>query len=379
MDFQNNTDDVSRLVTSYNRFGFKLLAKLCEKNPERNVFVSSAGIAFALALIHSGAGGSTKQAIGRVLELQDVSQQLINESSQRLYEDLISLDHEDHLAIASALWIAKEISFDASFLQIAKQFFNAEANTVDFGSPAAVETINRWVDQRTGGKITTLVERADLDAQTDCVLASAVYFKGRWAVPFNKEETRQGVFHLPQSRRKSVWFMRQSSEQGYFEQNTFQAVRLGYSDGRISSYIFLPAKQSSLAELVKGLEVKTWNGWLKEFTERQVEIILPRFKMIFEAELREHLAQLGMSVAVNAGADFAPMGLEGRYIGKIKHKSMAEVNEEGTEAAATTAILMTRSLFAPPRINIERPFFWAIQDNRTGLLLFLGAIFDPDN
>jgi serpin B len=379
MDFQNNADDVGSLVTAYNRFGFKLLAKLCEKNSERNVFISSAGIAFALALIHSGAGGDTQQAIARVLELQGASQQLINLSSQSLYEDLLSLDHEDQLAIASALWIAKEISFEESFLQIAKHFFRAEADTVDFGSPAAVETINRWVHQRTGGKITTLVERADLDAQTDCVLASAVYFKGRWAVPFTKEETRQGVFHLPQNRRKSVWFMRQWSKQGYFEQNAFQAVRLGYSDGRISSYIFLPAKQGSLAELVKGLEVETWNGWLKEFAERQVEIIMPRFKMIYEAELRETLGQLGMSVALNTGADFAPMGLAGRYIGKIKHKSMAEVNEEGTEAAATTAIMMTRSLFAPPRINVERPFFWAIQDNRTNLVLFLGAIFDPDN
>lgn len=378
MDFHNKTDDVGRLVTAYNRFGFRLLRELCEKNPERNVFISSAGIASSLALILSGAGGKTRQAIAKVLELEGVSQRHINVNSQRLFEDLVSLDPEDNLAIATALWIDKEIALDPTFLQLAKDFFKAEAGTVDFRSPTAVETINRWVQQRTGGKITNLVEQADLDAQTDFILASAVYFKGRWLAPFNKKEARRGIFYLPRNQKKSVWLMRQSSELGYSEQDTFRAVRLPYSDGRMSSYIFLPA-QGSLTAFLKELEVESWNRWIQDFAARVVEIILPRFKLTYEVELREHLAQMGMSVALNSGADFAPMGLPGRYISKVKHKSMAEVNEEGTEAAATTAVMMTRSLFAPPRICADRPFFWAIQDNRTSLVLFLGAVFDPED
>lgn len=373
---QQTTHDISRLVTAYNQFGFKLLGALCEKDPERNVFISSAGMAFSLALIQNGARGNTRKAITRVLELPKASQRYLNENSQKLFEDLLSLD-QGQLAIANALWIRKGLSFETSFLQIARNFFKAEAGTVDFSSTAAAETINTWVHRETKGRIATLIDQADLDEQTDFVLTNAVYFKGLWKVPFSRGETHHGIFHLPQNKKKSVSMMRQSSEQGYFEQDTFQAVRLRYSDDRISSYIFMPADNVSLGDLVKGFRVESWERWIQEFALNRVEITVPRFKMTYEGELREALAHLGMGIVLNSGADFSPMGLPGRYIGRVKHKSVAEFDEEGTEAAATSAIMMTRSLFAPPRMIVDRPFFWAIQDDHTGLILFLGAVFDP--
>lgn len=378
MNLQETTHDINRLVTACNQFGFKLLAELCEKNPETNVFISSAGIAFSLALIQNGAGGNTRKAIAKVLELPKASQRYINETSQKLFDDLISLEH-GQLSIANSLWIDKGLSFDASFLKIARNFFKAEAATVDFNSTAAAQIINTWVHRETKGKIATLIERSDLDQQTDCVLANAVYFKGVWKVPFSKQETHRSIFHLPRNKKRSIWMMRQSSEHDYLKRNNFQAVRLRYTDDRISSYIFVPADKVSLTDLLKEFQVKSWNRWIQEFALNKVEITVPRFKMTYEGELREALAHLGMGTAFDSGADFSPMGLAGRYIGRIKHKSVAEFNEEGTEAAATTAIMMTRSLFEPPRIVVDRPFFWAIQDQNTGLILFFGAVFDPGN
>jgi len=377
VSLQETTRDISRVVTAYNRFGFRLLAQLSEKDPERNVFISSVGIAFSLALLQNGARGDTRKAIVRVLELPKASQHYINESSQKLF-DLISLDQEK-LSVANSLWIDKGLSFEASFLQIAKTVFKAEANSVEFNSTAAVKAINSWVNRETKGKIATLLERTDVDELTELILASAVYFKGLWKVPFSKDETQQGVFHLPQKRKKSIWMMRQSSEQGYLEQSNFQAVRLPYNDDRICSYIFLPAGKSSLATLVKEFQVESWNRWIQEFALKRVDLTVPRFKMTYQGELVEVLAQLGMGIAFNSGADFSAMGLAGHYIGRVKHKSVAEFNEEGTEAAATTAIIMTRSLFSPPQMIVDRPFFWAIQDQATGLILFLGAVFDPGN
>jgi len=371
--------NLSRLTTAYNSFGFKLLAKLLENDPERNILISSFSIASSLALICNGAGRTTRQSIAQTLDLDEESLGEVNRNNRKLYDDLAALKDKVQLAAASALWAGKGISFDPSFLEVAERFFEAEARSVDFDSAATVDIINAWVQQRTASKINSLIQRDDLSAQTGCMLTNAVYFKGLWTTPFAKELTREGIFHLQHKRKKRIWLMHQLIDHAYFENDTFQAVNLSYGDGEIGSYILLPATQISLGEFLKGIQIETWENWTHEFQERQVELKLPRFRMTYRTELVEPLDELGMSVAFNSGADFSPMGLAGQYITSIKHKAVAEFNEEGTEAAATTAIMVGRSLFTPPRMIVDRPFFWAIRDNKTGLLLFIGVVFNPDN
>ena len=370
-------DGVGRLAAKYNALGFKLLARLSEAGGSKNVFVSPVGVAFSLAVLLNGASGKTNRALADILKVGKETPEDFNRANQALREGLERQASSARLALAAALWADEGVSFNSSFLKVVSRFYQAEAGTLDFNSGEAVEAINKWARERTGCKITTLVEPSDLREQTSCVLANAVYFKGSWATKFAEAATREGPFRLQNRRQKPVRLMSQVGTYPYFEDGAAQFISLSYSGGDFSACCLLPPPATPLSEFLTGLNVEKWNKLVSRLEERRVELMLPRFRLTYDADLRAPLDQLGLGVAFKDGADFGPMGMPGRFISKFKHKTMADVNEEGTEAAATTAVMMGRSLFSPPRMIVNRPFLWAVRDSASGALLFAGAVFDP--
>jgi serine protease inhibitor len=330
-----------------------------------------------LAMIYNGAGGATQRAMEKVLELQDLEMEDVNGGNAALAAALKKQSDGLQLAIANALWVDHDIKLDPAFTQRCQEFYAAQASSVDLRDPTTLDKINKWVSQKTDQKIDSLLNRADLANATSCILTSAIYFKGRWAKPFNKSATREGTFTLPGERRKNVPMMSQSGRYSYNQSAGFQAISLTYGDGKISMYIFVPCESSGLKDFLETLNASHWKKWMAEFQETQVELTLPRFQSLYETDLNEPLSNLSMRVAFSSNADFSPMGLGGHSITKVKHKALVEVNEEGTEAAAATAVIMTRSFLRPVRMTVNRPFFWAIRDNTSGLLLFLGMVVDP--
>ena len=366
-----------RVVAICNGFGFKLLLEIVKPEVKQNILVSPLDLALALFMICNGAGGDTKQALKDVLETSNLSTEEINQASQSLLESLLSPVDGVVLTIANALWSQEGLRFSAAFAQDVRRFYSAEASSLDLGSPGAIASINKWAQEHTGGKIKKLLASSDLSAGSDCILTSAVYFKGHWTVPFPKSGTHYDLFHLPTGQSRKVPTMQRAGRYNYCQSSEFQAVSLPYGDGRLSMYIFLPAEHSSVTKLSQEMAHQAWEEWLTKFEVKQLNLALPRFKLTYEAEMSEPLGAVGLGIMFRNGADLGPMGLRGHYIEQFKHKAIAEVSEEGTEAAAITAVIMGRSLLPSLSMVVNRPFFWAIRDNTTGTLIFIGLVIDP--
>ena len=371
-----------RLVSANTRFGFNLLAELAKKDSGKNLFISPTSIGLALAMTYNGAVGETKAAMERALEIQGLNHSELNRAYLELRSALESPDPKVQLNVANSLWAKKDVTFNPDFLARDKRFYGAEVTTLDFNDPGAPATINAWVNDKTKGKIEKIVDR--IDAQSILFLINAIYFKGAWAAEFDKTKTKDEQFTNAAGQQKQHPIMHQSGDYKYLEGKDFQAVSLPYGGGRVSMYIFLPAKGIRLEDFQKNLTAANWNTWLKQFAETKGEIGVPRFKIEYEVTLNEALAALGMGVAFDANrADFSGIaqGEDRVFISSVKHKTFAEVNEEGTEAAAVTSVEMRATSAMQPRkafrMIVDRPFFCAIADNKSGTLLFMGAINNP--
>ena len=372
-----------QLVSTQHRFAFKLFAELTKSNIEQNVFVSPTSVALALALAYNGARGETAHAIARTLELGEIGLDALNRANAALIESLRALDPHVALAIANSLWAQQDISFAPGFLKSSQEFYRAEVATLDFGNASAVATINAWVERNTAGKIEKIIDQIDRSAVL--FLINAIYFKGRWAKPFDPRRSREMPFMLSGGRQKQQPMMAQTGKFDYYAIPGFQAISLPYGAGRVSMYIFLPEQRSSLRAFRRELSHRSWDAWLRHFRPSEGTIMLPRFKLAYEATLNDALKALGMGIAFDPRrADFGGMIADGKpsaNIDEVKHKTFVEVNEEGTEAAAVTSIGMVLTTMAPQRnfsMIVDRPFFCAIRDNQTGALLFMGAITDPE-
>ena len=382
MDTQHEASEyeVGGLVAGYNRFGFELLRKLTDRYEGENVLLSPVSVASALALLYHGAGGSTRRAIGNVLWPGGASGEGISRGNATLLSTFAGPDPRVRIMMACALWVNEGVSLNPAFLHLAGTFYKAEAAGVDFQSPRVVDVINRWAREQTGGMIGELLEKNDLRAATESVLTNAVYFKGLWEVPFDKRETRGGVFRLASGGHKRVPMMSlpRPVERLYLEGDGFRAVSLEYGSGRFGMYFFLPDEDSNLKVFLGELNEVNWSRWLAGFDDARVELSLPRFESARGFDLTEVLSGMGLAVAFGGGADFSPMGLGRSFITRFKHKAAVEVNEEGAEAAAATAVMVGRGIGMPVPFVVDRPFFWMIRDNEHGTILFTGVVAEPD-
>jgi serine protease inhibitor len=370
-----------KLVTANTRFGFKLFAELLPPAQNQNLFVSPASVAIALGMLYNGSSGETRQDMDKVLELQGMSLAELNQSNADLKRLLEQPDAGVQLAIANSLWANQGVDFKSDFLQRNRQFYSAQITALKF-NPQALTRINQWVSQSTQGKIPTILDQ--LDAGSVMVLINALYFKGAWSQRFDPKLTRDRPFHLTNGTTKPQPTMSQSGQYRYYETANFQAVSLPYGqEKRVSLYIFLPTQASNLSTFHKTLTEQNWEQWMPQFRPRPGTIELPRFKLEYQVNLNQTLMALGMQSAFGGRANFANLSRVATQISKVEHKTFVEVNEEGTEAAAATAVVMARGNAVPKepptpfQMVVDRPFFCAIRDNQTGTILFMGSIVEP--
>lgn len=372
-----------RVIAATSRFSFKLYNQLLKQRTSKNVFVSPSSVMLALAMTYNGADGETRQAMARALELEGLSLEEVNQAFADLKSTLNTADPKLQLKIANSLWARKGFSLKPDFIQRTKEFYAAEVTSLDFSNPTAPAAINSWVSNNTDKKIDKIVDKISLD--TILFLVNAIYFKGQWAREFEKSKTREDDFKLAGGGQKKLPMMSQSGKYDYYKGKDFQAVSLPYGTGRMSMYVFLPDKSTSLDQFERNLTLADWETWMKSFRVAPGEVMLPRFKLDYEIDLNDVLTALGMADAFDPRrANFsgiAQLGLERIYISKVKHKTFAEVNEEGTVAAAVTGVGAVMTSVQPPQENfimkVDRPFLVAIRDNLTGTILFMGSILDP--
>lgn len=371
-----------KLVDGNTKFGFNIFRALCEKDPHENIFISPASISTALAMTANGADGDTFRAMLETLQLQDMELTGINRAFADLQSILRNPDPKVELAVANSLWSRQGVNFNEDFLQRNRDYFAAEINALDFNLPEAVPTINRWVEKQTRGKIKEIVEEP-VDPRTFLFLINAIYFNGAWSDEFNPKMTREIPFELPGGTGKNHPVMFREGTYRYFQGEGFEAVSLPYGENRrVSMTVFLPAPENSLADFYRELTPENWAAWQLSFKEMEGEVGLPRFKFEYEVSLKEILKKLGMECAFDPqSADFSGMhpAPPEIYISEVKHKTYVDVNEKGTEAAAVTSVECRATSVQLDRFSmiVDRPFFFAITDHKTGSILFMGTVNEP--
>jgi len=248
-------------------------------------------------------------------------------------------------------------------------------------SEKARKTINDWVAEKTKDKIKDLIPKGILDALTKLVLTNAVYFKAEWSEQFKKNATEESDFFTFGDTVR-VDMMNQKKRFNYMENDELQFIEMPYKGGDASMFVLLPKKKDGLREIEKKITWTDIEKYTQSLQSKEVEVFFPKFKMSLEYELSELMKRMGMSDAFSKAADFSKMtGNKQLYISAIIHKTFIAVDEEGTEAAAATAVVMRMKSLPPPQdyevFIADHPFFYFIKENNTGTVLFAGRVVDP--
>ena len=369
----------AQLAVANTGFAFDLLKQVAGEHPNANIFISPFSVSSALQMVGNGAAGDTRAEMYRVLKTAGLPPDALNAACLQLNQSLQAQTNVI-LNLANGIWFQEGIRLKPGFVATNSRFFQAELQPVDFKKPDSAGIINAWASDQTHGKIKDLVQWP-FDPLTRFILANAIYFKGKWDRPFDREATRPHAFHLTQGGPRTVPMMWQRGKFSYQESDSFQAVRLPYAGKRLQLYLLLPATNSTPAKLLAGLDGDSWRDKIAPgFRQREGTLAMPRFKLEYDVTLNEPLKALGMRHAFE-DADFSAMATEPLFVSRVKQKSYVDVNEEGTEAAAVTAIVMEATAVMKPvkpfEMIVDRPFFFVIEDSQTRTLLFMGLMYDP--
>ncbi|MBM3229857.1 serpin family protein [Candidatus Parvarchaeota archaeon] len=338
-------------------------------------------MSLALSMAYRGAGGETERGMASALGFEGIGSGEIDSGSQYLIGQLGGRK-DIELEAANSIWLNKDFTLKQDYQKAVEEYYFAKAQSLDFSDPASADTINMWIKDRTRGKIENVIS-PPIDVYRS-FLVNAVYFKGKWAKPFDKTISREREFTSSDGTKKMVMMMKGFDRYDYIENDELQAVRLGYGNGSASMYIVLPRDGASGAQgaenFAESLDGKRWGEITSGMRKKEGTVIMPRFKVEYEKKLNEQLKQMGMEDAFDDTADFSRMAKEPLKISFVLHKTFVESNEEGTEAAAVTVIGMVATSAgpinkpAPFYMEINRPFFYAIQDDKTGEILFMGVM-----
>ena len=372
-----------------NAFGFRLLNAVQKTTPSGNVVLSPVSAALDLSMALNGADGQTRQEMLAALSLSGSELGAINTANAQLIKMIRTPAKSITLSVADSLWVdSHRATLRPDYVKQTQAWYDAEMTDLDFSNPSAATRINSWASKETQGRISKVIDR--IDPADLVLLLNAVYFKGEWTHKFDKAQTQQRDFALAGGSVKQVARMAQSGRFDYFETPEMQAIRLPFGEGDLVMEVLLPAKSSSLRALEAELTPEHWKGWQGQYAARSGKIELPRFELKSNYRLNEPLQALGMTRAFHPdGAQLTGMFSSapgqphaGRFfISSVLQSTYWKVDEEGSEAAAVTTTGIRGSAIARPeqpfRMIVDRPFFCAIEDRRSGALLFVGAIYDP--
>lgn len=383
---ENVAMDVSGIVKGSNQFTLDLYQQL--RSEEGNLFFSPSSISTALAMTYAGAAGETEAEMAKTLHFQMPKDQL-HDGMRSLQAFWITPEKKKgiRLNLANRLWGQETYEFLPAFLQVTRDKYGAELARLDFAqSEQARRTINTWVEDQTEHEITDLLPVGVVSSDTKLVLTNAVYFKGNWSKPFEKDRTKDEDYHLTAADKIKVPMMYRQDEFRYGAVDDLQVLELPYGDGSLSMIVLLPKEIDGLADLEAKLTFQNLQRWTTSVKHHdEVRVYLPKFKATSQFELSTQLKTMGMESAFDANAaDFSGMtGSKDLSISKVIHTAFVDVNEEGTEAAAATAVVTATpsgpigGRKKPPVFRADHPFVFMIRDNRNGTIMFLGRITNP--
>ncbi|GAB6101094.1 serpin family protein [Thermococcus atlanticus] len=373
------TPEVQGIADASNLFAFQLYRRL----GPGNIFFSPFSIFTALAMVYEGAAGKTAEEMEGTLHLP------ANASLRREAFRTVLLDAENptglNLKIANALWVQRDFPVKKSYLDVIERYYLGYVEEVDFkqNPREAEKEINRWVEECTNGRIRNLV--SGLSRLTRLVITNAVYFKANWSLRFNPNDTHNGTFKLPSGKTVLVPMMHRRGRFGYYETDDLQVLEMPYESDinhRFSMLIILPKKANGLGDVEEKLTPQFLEEIINSIAPQKVDVTVPKFKFEASYSLKEPLMEMGIREAFNR-ADFSGISGKPLAISEVVHKSFISVAENGTEAAAATAITLTAA--APPGeeqkykvFKADHPFIFMIINRESGMVIFMGRLVDPE-
>ena len=380
-------NDIKEAVTGNTDFAFALYGKLkygANANaPKGNLFFSPYSISTALAMTYAGARGETQKQMATALHFTLPGQRL-HSTFGTLQKQLVQGDKSRgyQLFLANALWGQKGEPVLKEFLDLT-QYYGAGLSRLDFRNETekSRQIINSWVEEKTKEKIKDLIPPGGVDKLTALVLTNAIYFKGEWKTKFEKKDTERADFAVSTKDKVKVPLMHLKEDFKYCEDEKMQVIELPYKDNELSMLVLLPKEIEGLKELEDTLTTESLNVLLSKMETMKVDVYFPKFKIVWGTfSLNNALIRLGMPDAfIYKKADFS--GINGvvndLYISGVFHQAFIEVNEEGTEAAAATGVVLSHSIPIAPVFCADHPFIFIIKDNRSGSILFMGRVMNP--
>ncbi|HLG25052.1 MAG TPA: serpin family protein [Candidatus Nanoarchaeia archaeon] len=382
-DAKATSEGINNVVNANNQFAFDLYSEFKDKNQNKNIFFSPYSISLALTMTYEGAKGQTAEEMESVLHIPKEAG-LRRPNFAKIYNDINKKDKKYKLSTANALWAQKEYKFLEDYTGTVEKYYGGKVTNLDFvkESEKSSEIINSWIEEQTNGKIKDLIPPGVLNADTKLVLTNAIYFKGTWVKQFDKKDTQNEDFTISPGQTAKVPMMRLAggdSKFSYAETDEIQILEMPYDGEDLSMLVILP-KENNLGKTEASVNLKKLSEWKGMLKEQRVDIFIPRFKFETKYFMVETLKDLGIHSAFS-GADFSGIdGTKSLFISDVIHQAFVEVNEEGTEAAAATAVVAQTTSVGPriPVFRADRPFIFIIQQKDTGNILFLGKVNNPN-
>ncbi len=382
--------DPGNISVGNTRFACDLYRQLAAspQYTDQNLFFSPYSISSALAITYEGARGVTADEIRSVLHLpaDDTTRR---EGFVAIDASLNSGDENYTLRTANALWAEKTYPFLPGYIDLARCWYGANATNLDFikdpeGSRA---TINHWVEGQTEDRIRDLLPAGSIDSRTRLVITNAIYFKGAWADQFDLNRTKEEEFRVGPDETVMVQMMQRTDEDAIYEYTETPALQVlempyAHGDGAELSMLILLPREDSLAAVEEALDAEDLAVLQNSLTHERVRVFFPKFTLETEYSLPRMLTAMGMPTAFSDAADFSGMdGTEDLLISDVVHKAFVDVNEEGTEAAAATGVVISVAS-APiqdttPVFRADHPFIVLIMEKDSGTILFMGRVVRP--
>ncbi len=275
------------------------------------------------------------------------------------------------------MWIDNNFHVKEDFIKLNKSFYDAEVQNLDFNNPNSVNIINNWVSDKTQEKIPTIIN--DISSSMVMYAINALYFKSDWKYTFDPEDTALKSFYINSNSTKEVEMMHMTQDLSFLKNDLFSSVLLPYKNDKYNMMILLPNLDKSIEEVVSVIDEKHWSDWLNQFTREKVSLGLPKFTFSYKKMFNKALQNLGLEIAFTDQADFSGISDTGTLISFVLQKTYIEVNEQGTEAAAVTAVgIGTTSIGLEYQFILNRPFLFLITEKTTNAISFIGKVGKPE-
>ncbi len=376
------------LTSGNNAFALDLYQRLQDQSG--NIFFSPYSISSALAMTYAGAVGDTAAEMAETLHFL-MDQENLHPSFNALDQYLASLADQDipedqgdpfQLSIANAIWGQENFHFEEDFLNTLAKNYGAGLRLLDYimEPEESRQVINDWITDQTREKIQDLIPQGAINSDTRLVLSNAIYFKATWLEPFEEIFTDAGMFTGLDDEKISVTMMHGSDLNFlYYQGENFQSFQMPYVGGEVSMLVILP-DEGDYQDFESSLTVETLDQIAEGMVYSPIRLTFPKFEFESEISLAQILADMGMPLAFSDAADFSGMtGNKDLFISDVFHKAYVNVDEEGTEAAAATAVIMsvTSAPADPIEITVDRPFMLVIREHQTNTILFMGRVVSP--